>query len=70
MSMYHFYAEIYINGDRSDGIYKSGSGVVKTSRESYEGGWYDEVRKSIATSLGAHPSTSLNRVIVMSLTKV
>lgn len=70
MSMYHFYAEIYMNGNRSDGIYKSGSGVVKTSRESHESGWYDEVKKSIAASLGAHSSTSLDRIIVMSLTRV
>ena len=69
MTMYHFYAEIYYNGSKADGIYKYGSGVVETSRESREAGWYDEVRKSIASSLGAS-STSPNNVIVMSLTRI
>lgn len=69
MSTYHFYAEIYWNGRKADGIFKFGSGVIETSRESQEAGWYDEVRKRIASSLGAS-SSSPKDVIVKSLTRV
>jgi len=69
MTLYHFYAEIYNNGRKADGLYKYGSGVVETSRESHEAGWYDEVRKGIASSIGAS-STSPHKVTVMSLTRI
>lgn len=69
MSLYHFYAEIYYNGSKADGVYKYGSGVVETNREPQESGWYDEIRERIASYIGA-PSTNPNRVIVMSLTKI
>lgn len=69
MSMYHFYAEIYYNGNKADGLYKYGSGVVDTIREPHETGWYDEIRENIAREIGAS-STNPKRVIVMSLTKI
>lgn len=67
--MFHYYAEIYYNGRIKDGLYEYGSGVVATSREPNEDGWYDELRKSIASDLGS-PSTNPSLVIVKSLTKL
>jgi hypothetical protein len=67
--MWHYYAEIYYNGRKDDGLYAYGSGVVSTNRKPDEAGWYDELRQKIARELGAS-STKPNGVTVMSLTKL
>ena len=67
--MWHFYAEIYYNNRKDDGLYANGSGVVTTSSEPHEYGWYDELRREILKELRVSKA-SPDSVMVMSLTKL
>lgn len=68
-NLWHFYAEIYFNGSKSNGVYKHGSGVVKTRKTPKDFSWYDELRDEILDVLGASTS-SKSSVNVISLTKL
>jgi hypothetical protein len=68
-SKWHYYAEIYYNGRKEDGIYAHGSGVVTTDSDPDDAGWYTELRQEILSQLGAR-SSSVRSLHVMSLTRL
>ena len=67
--LWHYYAEVYYNNNREDGIYVSGSGIVGTDLETDNPEWYNQLRLEICKDIGG-TTKNLHGVVVMSLTKL